>query len=363
MPGPIIDMGRQHGPSLPQMEWIQPAPRVKNPVWKFTLWFLVLVIAGQLLWIIFSIPVFRYTVKVETQLAREINTRQRNQISSRLRELSPEMRPDPIAQALQQPPPAAITPPITPNLALRLRPPEPETHAKEIEGLLQDAKEFRQFNDVIFAKAKLVEAQRLDPRHPEVLRELGLLYESMNDWGAAKQSWQDLRALGEAAGPLALFARDRLLDIERRETQVAMERQSRTREKLPRDLTIARVEPQQDQQGFKSLRITIAANLTQGAIAVRDVKFQIYFFEADEEKIYPVPGESVRYDFLSLPINWAGGEPEQILVRAGPFSAPPLNFYGYLIRVFHRGQLQDEVSEPPQLAPLFSGNPTPASQP
>ncbi|MCC6353566.1 MAG: hypothetical protein IT577_06750, partial [Verrucomicrobiae bacterium] len=210
------------------MEWIQPAPRVKNPVWKFALWFLVLVIAGQLLWIIFSIPVFRYTVKVETQLAREFNTRQRNQISTQLREMSPDMRPDPIAQALQQTPPAPVAPAVAPSLALRLRPPEPESHAKEVEGLLQDAKEFRQFNDVIFAKAKLLEAQRLDPGHPEVLRELGLLYESMNDWAAAKQAWQDLRSLGDAAGPLALFARDRLLDIERRETQVAMERQSRT---------------------------------------------------------------------------------------------------------------------------------------
>ena len=276
--------------------------------------------------------------------------------------MSPDMRPDPIAQALQQTPPAPTAPPLAPNLALRLRPPEPESHLKEVESLLQDAKEFRQFNDVIFAKAKLVEAQRLEPKHPEVLRELGLLYESMNDWGSAKQVWLDLRALGDAAGALALFARDRLLDIERRETQLAMESQSRTRQNLPRDLTISNVEPQQDQQGFKSLRITVAANLTQGTVAVRDIKFQIYFFEADDEKIYPVPGESVRYDFLTLPINWAGGEPEQILVRAGPFSAPPMGYYGYLIRVYHRGQLQDEVSEPPQLAPLFSTNPTTTPQ-
>lgn len=334
------------------MEWIQPAPRVKNPVWKFTFWFLVMVVLGQLLWIVFSIPVFRHTVRVETQLARENNTRQRNQITTQLRD---EMRPDPLAQALQAAPAAtAIPPPLTPNLALRLRPPEPESHAKEIESLLQDAKEFRQFNDVIFAKAKLLEAQRLDPKHPEVLRELGLLYEAVNDWGAAKQTWQDLRSLGEAAGALGLFARDRLLDIERRETQLAMERQSRTRQTLPRDLTISQVEPQQDQPGFKSLRITVAANLAQGSVAVRDVKFQIYFFEADDEKIYPVPGESVRYHFLTVPVNWAGGEPEQLAVRVGPFSAPPLGYYGYLVRVYHRGQLQDEVSEPPQLAPLFS---------
>lgn len=344
------------------MEWIQPAPRVKNPVWKFTLWFLVLVIAGQLLWIVCSIPVFRYTVKVETQLAREINTRQRNQITTHLREMSPDMRPDPIAQALEHTPPAPAALPVAPNLALRLRPPEPESHLKEVESLLQDAREFRQFNDVIFAKAKLQEALRLDPKHPEALRELGLLYESMNDWGSAKQAWHDLRDLGDAAGTLALFARDRLLDIERRETQLAMERQSRTRQNLPRDLTISNVEPQQDQQGFKSLRITIAANITQAPVAVRDIKFQIYFFEADDEKIYPVPGESVRIDFLTLPINWAGGEPEQILVRAGPFSAPPLGYYGYLLRVFHRGQLQDEISEPPQLAPLFSTNPTTTTQ-
>jgi len=338
------------------MEWIQPAPRVKNPVWKFTFWFLVLVVLGQLLWIVFSIPVFRHTVSVETQLARENNTRQRNQITTQLRE---DMRPDPIAQALQATPAATAVPPLAPNLALRLRPPEPESHAKEIESLLQDAKEFRQFNDVIFAKAKLLEAQRLDPNHPEVLRELGLLYESMSDWAAAKQTWQDLRDLGEAAGPLGLFARDRLLDIERRETQVAMERQSRTRQTLPRDLTISRVEPQQDQPGFKSLLITVAANMTEGSVAVRDVKFQIYFFEADDEKIYPVPGQSVRYDFMTLPVNWAGGEPEQLRVRVGPFSPPPLGYYGYLVRVFHKGQLQDEISEPPQLAPLFSSTPKP----
>ena len=76
------------------MEWIQPAPRVKNPVWKFTFWFLVMVVLGQLLWIVFSIPVFRHTVRVETQLARENNTRQRNQITTQLRD---EMRPDPLA--------------------------------------------------------------------------------------------------------------------------------------------------------------------------------------------------------------------------------------------------------------------------
>lgn len=339
------------------MQLIQPAPRVKNPVWKFTLWFLILVIAGQLLWVVFSIPVFRWQVQVETQLAREINTRRRNQITAQPRELPPDMRPSPAQQALQQAAPLPAAPPVVPSLAIRLAPIEPENHIPEVEKLLQAAREFRTMGDVILAREKLREAVRLEPKHPESLSELASLYESMNDWNAAKEAWHDLRQLGDTTSPLTVLAQDHLLEIERRETQAALERQSRSRDALPRSLTIAGVRPEADQGGYKSLRVTIAPNLTESSVAPSDVKFQVYFFEADAEKIQPARG-TVKVDFLTLPINWSNGESEEMLARAGPFGPSPFDYYGYLIRVYYRGQLQDEVSDPPQLAPLFSATPT-----
>lgn len=328
---------------------ILPAPRVKNGLWKVTFWMMVLVISGQFAWLA-TIPMLRRTVQIETQYA----------LQARVKKIAPSLpkiRPvDGVGGAILAPPPAmpeAEAPSsLVPQFSARLAVPQARDHSEEVGKLAKEAAEYRAMGDVALALEKLREADRLDPEQAPVLLPLAELYEQAGDLADAKQVWDRLAALGEKGGASALVARQKLSDLASREAAIHRENFEKTRATLPRRLTVRAVtQGEASDPGARAYTVAIATPPGAPKMPASDVRVQTYFFEADQENVMAISAVAARW--LSEPVDWAGGAEETLSVTVGQILTPGTTFYGYLVRIFHKGELQDEIAEPPQLSAMF----------
>lgn len=108
--------------------------------------------------------------------------------------------------------------------------------------------------------------------------------------------------------------------------------------------------------GTKKLRI---ATKTSAAVEVDDplnVQTMVYFFEQNDHGDIMQTQSTVSPEWLSPPIDWKNGEPELLEVI---YPLPegqgdqPLQYYGYVVGVYFKGELQDVRAEPPSLAEQF----------
>jgi hypothetical protein len=104
--------------------------------------------------------------------------------------------------------------------------------------------------------------------------------------------------------------------------------------------------------GSKKLQISIKSN-TRETIDVPQVKVQVYFYDQDNGEIVPSKAQ-VTSTWLSPPVDWKKGEPELLEVQYLPdTSSTDVNFAGYLVAIYYKGDLQDCRAEPLRLKKLF----------
>ncbi|MFM8458549.1 MAG: hypothetical protein ACKOB0_06320 [Chthoniobacterales bacterium] len=66
----------------------------------------------------------------------------------------------------------------------------------------------------------------------------------------------------------------------------------------------------------------------------------------------------VQSMWFTTPVDWKGEGVEILEVkyevpRLGADGGPPPQFYGYMVNIYHRGQLQETRAEPADLQDLF----------
>lgn len=111
------------------------------------------------------------------------------------------------------------------------------------------------------------------------------------------------------------------------------------------------------QPGYKTLRLATKA-ASDKEIDVGDVKIAYYFYEqSDTGEIIPNT-QSQTWEPTSAPLEWKNGEPELIDVHyrlplEDRGDLPPLQFYGYVVGIYYKGELQDSRAEPVSLLDEF----------
>jgi hypothetical protein len=109
-----------------------------------------------------------------------------------------------------------------------------------------------------------------------------------------------------------------------------------------------------DAHGLKlTLRIQIKAR-SSARVSPGDVDISVLLFDEIGEGRVVKTDADVSYKFADPPVNWSGGGDETIEVaydRTGSLSAKTRRrFFGYIVRVYHHGELQDARAEPGLLA-------------
>jgi len=236
-----------------------------------------------------------------------------------------------------------------------------EKNEAEILRLNDEAQKFRRDGNFELADAALKQALELDANNPRTLTGLAMLDESRGNNVKALEDWQKIIRLGDRAASLLPLARERASLIEERDR---LEQEARLREQvvlslkrsivvdgvktIPDPLPAAPVEIQKDfslRLKDKKLRVDPSK-----------LKVQIFFYDRiGDSKLVPA---KIEGRFMNNLPDWSKGDVEILHTRyfapaGGAAGQEKAQYYGYLIRIYYGGILQDEQAEPLSLLRLF----------
>jgi hypothetical protein len=260
------------------------------------------------------------------------------------------------------PPPKPV--PVSPS---KLNPPTapPENRFQE---LLQQGKQLRDRGDTGAALTRLREAQAIDPTNPEAIAEIAVTYERMSLMDKAGEQWRRIYEMGDAAGAF-YYAADARLKMSQAQALAAVNIARSSDGEGP----ISRLKPDANlglgeatrvdkpESGGTRFALRIPIKTARGQkINVADVDIQVFFYDEVDGKTVVQTDADLSYRWASLPIDWTAGEPETLEVeysRQPPLAKGPKaerrEFFGYIIRLYHQGEIQDARAEPESLNAKF----------
>jgi len=257
--------------------------------------------------------------------------------------------PTPVAPAEPAPTPEAVpTPPETDPAAMQARLDELMREAQTLEGGASPAA----------ALIPLEEALTLQPRNPELLHRVASLHEKLGQIELAQGTWKNLLDLGPDAGRFLDVAEIRLRLL-RPETAAAAGNELRDQVGLQPGSSLGVVDltlKDGSGSGVKDLRLAVKAR-PGDLIDGRNVRINVTFYEMINGEVVPTTSR-VQSMWYTTPVDWKDEgieilEVKYELPRVGPDGGPPPTYYGYMVNIYHNGQLQDTRSDPVDLQELF----------
>lgn len=209
------------------------------------------------------------------------------------------------------------------------------------------------------ALVPLEEALTLQPRNPELLNRLASLHERMGNIELAQGAWKSLLDLGPEAGRFLDVAEIRLRLLRPEAPVEAGGRELRDQIGLQPGSSLGVVDlTVKDSPGGETKDLRIAVKARPGeAIDGRDVRINVTFYETMNGDVVPTTSR-VQSLWFTTPVDWKDEGIEILEVKyevpqLGPDGGPPPDFYGYMVNIYHRGQLQETRADPIDLQELF----------
>jgi len=265
----------------------------------------------------------------------------------------------PVAEVAPAPAVVPAEPAATPEPAPVPVPTEdPAATKARLDELLREAQALEGGSSPAAALVPLEEALTLQPRNPELLMRVASLQEKLGQIELAQGTWKSLLDLGPEAGRFLDVAEIRLRLLRPETTAVAG---SELRDQVGLqpgsllgvvDLTLK----EGSEAGVKDLRLAVKARPGE-PIDGRDVRINVTFYEMLNGEVVPTTSR-VQSMWFTTPVDWKDEGIEILEVkyeipRMGPDGGPPPTYYGYMVNIYHNGQLQDTRSDPVDLQELF----------
>jgi len=232
----------------------------------------------------------------------------------------------------------------------------PVDNRQTIMALNDEASRFRRQGEYKLAAAALHKAEDLDPREPITLTGLAMLMDAQNEPIHARAYWQRVIDLGPEIGNAYTLAREQVIIIGSREHLSDGSPDSHVLfvdqvEKTPSSTT--------NKQNEFSMKVTISPAETGPVIDPGKVLIKLYFFEKspDDSIVASVGKLKVAFQGDTQMQNWAKKAPETLVadyaLTPDLMASYKRQYYGYMLRIFYDGKLQDERAEPEDLLHLF----------
>jgi hypothetical protein len=268
--------------------------------------------------------------------------------------------------------PGSATPPPkpTPVPLARVEPLPPESRFQE---LVTQGKTLRDRGDMSNALTRLREAQALDPRSPLAIAEIAVTFEKMGLTDRAAEQWRRIYEMGETAGVYFTAAEAKLRQSQT-QTLLALKGQgsgtppeesgaplSSVRSDAMMGLGEITAIDQRDPKASKrfTLRVALKAR-PRTVIDVRDVAIHVLFYDIVDGKDIVQTNANVSSRWSTAPPDWANGETETLEVEyvqpeSSVSDSPRENrkYYGRIVRLYYKDELQDTRAEPQRLAAQF----------
>lgn len=228
-----------------------------------------------------------------------------------------------------------------------------------VRGMMADASLLIASNRLQEADEVLRGVQRLDPDYLQAYADRAWLLEDRGMLDPALAQWREIVRRGGNA-ELEKVASSKITKLEQAHEQAAPKFSGRVRvmasdqRKFP------------ETGGVSEMRVVTLRlqSLDQGqALDPRAVNVEVLFFDRDR-----VSGSvrrsraTVNPAGLNMSGTWQAGEVKTLTatyavpVSMAPGGERPEVFYGYLVRVYHYGALQDEKSQPPALLQMLAAD-------
>ncbi len=255
---------------------------------------------------------------------------------------------------------ATLNPAVVAKLKVEADPVE------RIKNLQTEAQRWREQGERKLALNALQEAERINPRQSQTLLQQAELAEAMENLPRARDYWKRLSDLGVEAGSLREVAQARFQALDKLivpETPPEPPARVEPPPKPAHPLAIGKIEqiPVQNTQSITEflLRIPIQSTTPGTVIEPGKVAIKLYFYDQlADGKIVPSIAK-LKVAFEGIKQTWT--KSDEVLVaryslpRSISATAPgsERKFYGYRMRIYYRGELQDETAEPKELVERF----------
>ncbi|NOX98371.1 MAG: hypothetical protein GXP30_01305 [Verrucomicrobia bacterium] len=232
----------------------------------------------------------------------------------------------------------------------------------DIERLLVTGIELRASGNTQAALRTLLSADGKLPEHPRVLSEIAGTYSQMGLSDKATSYWERVYRLGENRAGAYFDMADMVLKGKQLE-------QIPGKDSMLSIGDIAELRDEKITAGERvTLRVTIQAR--PGAHpAGADMALLVYFYDLVDGKRFLPSTADTSESYISAPYDWKNGKTEAIEVTYyQPVFTPEQKrelgdrlYYGYIVELYYRDELQDVVAAPRKLRGLHSSSP-PAAQ-
>jgi hypothetical protein len=219
----------------------------------------------------------------------------------------------------------------------------------------------------------------MDARHPEAIYELAVTFEKMQLGDRAAEQWRRIYEIGETAGPFFTAAESRLREVKDAAMRAAINTATQPAGADAEEgiaagkilgLQKITVTEQVDRGSAKRLTVAIPIKARSGhRIDVRDLTIQVLFYDIVDNQNLVQTTANVSSRFSSAPADWNDGQLETLEVD---YQLPlpdtrvsrreNRSYYGYLVRIYYKGDLQSSAGEPDKLVQQFPPEPKLANE-
>ncbi len=270
-----------------------------------------------------------------------------------------------------EPPPAvaAVTPPKPAVSPARLREAvEPEDKALFKEAIRLGKLE-RERGEMNAALNRFREASTVDPKSPEAIFEIAFTLEKMQLADKAAEQWRRLYDMGESAGAFFTTAELKLNKVKEDTIKTLPPATVEAEEGIAPGKTLGLLnvisEDVDDRSAAKHLvvRIPIKARARE-KVDVKDLTVQVLFHDILDNQNLVQTTANVSSRWTTAPADWLDSNVETLEVNyqlplqdAKAARRENRKYFGYLIRIYYKGEFQAGAGEPERLLQQFPPEP------
>jgi len=272
------------------------------------------------------------------------------------------------------PPPTVPTKP-TP-VPSKVPPVEPNNRFEE---LVLQGKQLRERGDMNTAITKFREAAAMDPKNPIAISELAATYEKLGSNDRAGEQWRKILEMGDTAGVYFSLAEAKL-----KATQAATMREATKQmpeasvdnaptgpvEGIAPGATLGllpvRIEEEPDASSAKRFSLHIPVKCRpRTKMEVRDLVIHVLFYDIVDGQSVVQTSANVNSRWMTPPADWLEADTEELAVEynlpkpeARAAKRENRKYFGYIVRIYYKQQLQAATAEPERLAQQYPPPPT-----
>ncbi|ACD83912.1 tetratricopeptide repeat protein [Candidatus Methylacidiphilum infernorum] len=242
-----------------------------------------------------------------------------------------------------------------------------ESKEEKLDAFIKDAERFEKEGDLNLAHDALNNAEEVDPTNFEVLIKQAQLAERQKDSQRAYIYWSKIANQDKKSGSLYKTAHQKIATL-KNQAQKDFSSPSLIPSSLKdphgmgKTLVLEKIRVEKSNLSNtlwgQEVTLRIPILLTDPSIRIdpKQIRYQVYIYDEIDKGLILQSNAKITSSFENPLPTWTIHQTEILRINYKP-ERPVQNqrFYGYIVRIFYCGQLQDQIADPPELLTRLPG--------